>query len=48
MEQVKEGLKDYQQFWKCLESVELRIKKEKNNLRKDDFDPENEIIKKVL
>ena len=41
-------MKDYQQFWKCLENVDLRIKKEKNNLRKDDFDPENEIIKKVL
>ena len=48
MEQVNEGLKDYGKYWKCLENVGLRFIKEKEFLRKDDFDRENDILKKVL
>ena len=48
MEQVNEGLKDYEKYWKCLSDVKLRFLKEKEFLRKDDFDKENEILKKVL
>ena len=48
MEQVNEGLKDYGKYWKCLENVGLRFLKEKEFLRKDDFDRENDILKKVL
>jgi histone deacetylase 6 len=48
MEQVNEGLKDYEKYWKCLENVGLRFLKEKEFLRKDDFDKNNDILKKVL